>query len=104
MTKRFVIEGTWSGYTSAQRKVVHRTVHQPGYQKLRAWVEKNSAITFTDGTQLMLKVRDCEPRERVQEIRGYVSLIWDCHFYDTTSVNSLKDAQAAARRRNVLTT
>ena len=68
--KRFVIEGIWSGYRSSQRKVVHRAVtHLPGrYEHLRT-------IRYTDGTTLDLTIRPVKPRERVQEIKGYTSLI-----------------------------
>lgn len=69
--KRFVVEGEWTGYTSAQRRVVHRTVEtlfRSGYEKLRRQA-------FGDGTSLIVSVRDAEPRERVEEIHGYDSLL-----------------------------
>lgn len=89
MSKRFIIEGEWSGYTSRQQRIVHRTVHAGSFKKLRAWAEKNGGIQFTDGTLLRLKVRDCKPRERVEQIHGYTSLIKDCQFHDVTSVAAL---------------
>ena len=88
---RFVIEGEWSGYHSGQQQIVHRTVHKNSYKKLRAWVEKTHGIRYTDGTMLYLTVRDCKPRESVKEIRGYVSLINDCSFYDVDSVAALPE-------------
>ena len=91
--KRFIIEGTWSGYNSGQRHVVHRTVHTASYKKLRAWAEKTSAIYYTDGTSLNIAVRDTKPRERVKEIRGYVALIADCAYYDVNSVAALQAKQ-----------
>ena len=86
---RFVIEGKWSRYNPAQRSVVHRTVHPSTFKKLRVWAEKVSSITYADGTCLYLTVRDCEARERVQEIHGYDSLIADCVKYDVDSVDEL---------------
>ena len=91
--KRFIIEGTWSGYSNNQRRVVHRTVHTASYKKLRAWAEKTHAIFYSDGTSLDIAVRDTKPRERVKEIRGYVSLISDCAYYDVNSVAALQAKQ-----------
>ena len=87
--KRFIIEGEWSGYTSTQRRVVHRTAHQGSYNKLRAWAEKTHAIYYTDGTALILSVRDCKPRERVKQVHGYDALIKDCALYNVNSVSEL---------------
>jgi hypothetical protein len=64
---RYVLEGTWSGYHSVQRRVVHREV-------IRKPIEL-SCIQYTDGTTLQIYVREARPRERVQEINGYGSLI-----------------------------
>jgi len=70
MTKRYVIEGEWSGYTSSQSRICHRVVtqHPNDYKKIQA-------IQYTDGTCLYLTVRPCLPRERIKEIHGYDSLI-----------------------------
>lgn len=95
MANRFVIEGTWSGYTS-QSRVVHRTVHDGAFKRLRAWAEKTYAIRYTDGTCLFLRVRDCEPRERVEEIRGYSRLINDCAYHGVDSVDALSAAKRPA--------
>ena len=95
---RFIIEGEWSGYTSSQQRVVHRTVHAASWKELRAWAEKTYGIRYTDGTMLLLRVRDCKPRERVQVIKGYDSLIRDCQFYDVNSVEALQVASANVRR------
>lgn len=97
MTKRFVIEGEWTGYRSSQQRVVHRTVHSGAMKKLRSWAEKTYGIRYTDGTMLLLRVRDCKPRERVQVIRGYDSLISDCHYYDVDSVDGLQAARTARK-------
>jgi len=93
MAVRFIIEGEWSGYTSGQQRIVHRSVHAGSYKKLRAWAEKAFAISYTDGTCLYIKVRDCKPRERVQQILGYKSLIADCAYYDVNSVFALQQRQ-----------
>ena len=90
MKTRFVIEGEWTGYRSSQRRIVHRTVHKGSFKNLRAWAEKTYGISYTDGTMLLLTVRDCKPRERVQQIHGYDSLIRDCAMYDVNSVNALE--------------
>lgn len=89
--KRFVIEGEWSGYRSSQQRVVHRQAYPGGRKKFREWAEKVGGIRYTDGTMLYLIVRDCKPRERVKEIRGYTSLIEDCFYYEVASVSALYD-------------
>lgn len=87
---RYVIEGRWSGYTRSQEHVAHRSVHQGAFKRLRAWVETNPYIIFTDGTQLCLSVRDCLPRERVAQKHGYGGLIEDCAHYRVSSVAELR--------------
>lgn len=87
---RFIIEGTWSGYTKAQAHVVHRMVYPSSRKKLREWASKTHGISYSDGTMLYLDVRDCTPRERVQEKRGYESLINDCFYKNVNSVMDLK--------------
>lgn len=75
-TKRFVVEGEWSGYTSAQQRVVHRTVEtywRDGYERIRSH-------NFSDGTYLAVRVRDALPRERVVEIHGYDKLLREAAF------------------------
>lgn len=86
---RFIIEGEWSGYHSGQRRVVHRTVHSRAYKSLRAWVERVGCIIYTDGTSLDLTVRDCKPRERVQQINGYGRLIAECAHHNINCVAQL---------------
>jgi hypothetical protein len=92
---RFVIEGTWNGYRSSQRRIVHRTVHKGSEKKLRAWVAANRFINYTDGTSLVLDVRDCKPREKVQVLNGYGKLIRDCCFYNVSSVAALNVADGS---------
>lgn len=70
---RFVLEGTWSGYSSNPR-VVHREVV---YNK-RAWrLSTLHAIQYTDGTTLNLSLRPAQHLERVEQIFGYSKLIRD---------------------------
>ena len=90
---RFVIDGEWSGYNSGQTRIVHRTVHNGAFKKLRNWAEEAGCIVFSDGTVLTLQARDCKPEERVQEIHGYDKLIEDCAFYKVKSVNELRQAR-----------
>lgn len=103
MSKRFVIEGTWSGYISAQGRVVHRTVHSAALKSLRAWVEKTHGILYTDGTMLYLTVRDTKPRERVKQIHGYDGLIFDCKFYDVDSVAALQQERERIKAERAAT-
>lgn len=85
--KRFVIEGEWSGYTSAQRRVVHR--HVTTKEALVEWVRKTYGIRYTDNTVLALTVRPCRPHERVKENASYKSLIEDCFYAGVSSVDAL---------------
>ena len=107
-TTRFIIEGVWSGYRSSQRRVVHRTAHKRNMKRLRAWAEKTHGIQYTDGTMLYLTVRDCKPREKVKEIKGYVELIKECAHYEVSSVTALSEQksmtrdQAKAQREEIL--
>jgi hypothetical protein len=86
---RFVIEGEWLGYRSSMDRVVHRTVHSVAFKRLREWCEKNPYIHYTDGTRLRLTVRDCKPREHVEQIHGYDELIRCCVAENKTRVEDL---------------
>ena len=73
--ERYVVEGVWSGYVSAQSRVVHRTV------ETRDFAEKVMAlgsILYTDGTSLWLSAKPIPKGERVKESNQYGSLIRDC--------------------------
>jgi hypothetical protein len=70
---RYVLEGEWSGYTSSQRRVVHREVISS--EKRAERLKKLAGIRYTDGTTLMMFLRVAKPRERVQEVHSYTSLI-----------------------------
>ena len=97
MNARWILEGRWSGYTSSQSRIAHREVIS-GLPKLRAAIEAAHGIRYTDGTMLILSVRDAKPRERVQAINGYNSLIRDCAHYGVWSVAKLQAAKDAARK------
>ena len=74
MATRFVLEGEWTGYTSSQSRVVHREV----VTGKRVEALKNlHTIIYTDGTSLLLHLREAKPREKVQEVKSYTSLIND---------------------------
>lgn len=68
----FILEGEWSGYTSAQRHIVHREVVS---QKRADALRKIYGIRYTDGTMLFLSVRERKSRERVETKNSYGSLI-----------------------------
>ena len=93
--KRYVLEGTWRGYTSAMDRVVHREVITADRRKFLGWLQKTFCIRYTDGTTLELRVREANPGERVEEKRAYTELIWECFFYDVTSVAQLADRKSA---------
>lgn len=71
---RYVLEGTWTGYVSRQSRVVHREIiTKKRADKLRHMHK----IVYTDGTALLLHVREAEYREQVREIFSYRELIRD---------------------------
>lgn len=92
---RYIIEGYWSGYRSGQGRICHRTVHKASEKGLRAWIEKTHSIGYSDGTCLVLSVRDCLPRERVEQIHGYTTLIKDCYYNKVDSVSALQSLRKA---------
>ncbi|KAA0089312.1 hypothetical protein CIW54_07545 [Paraburkholderia sp. T12-10] len=98
---RYIIEGTWQGYRSSQDRVVHRSVHDEAEKKLRAWAEQAFSIRYTDGTCLILSVRDCKPRERVAQTLSYMKLIRDCAHYGVSTVQALLDAEKTARSKKL---
>lgn len=74
-TPRYVLEGTWTGYTAAQCRVVHREVVRDAKRIER--LRNLHVIVYTDGTSLILRLREAEPYERVEEKHSYDSLIRD---------------------------
>jgi hypothetical protein len=71
---RYVLEGTWTGYVSRQSRVVHREVISEKRADVLRGIHK---IVYTDGTALLLNVREAKPRERVEVNDSYGSLIRD---------------------------
>ena len=73
MSKRFVVECVWNGYTSSQRRVCHRTVET---YKAKS-IEKIHTVAFTDNTTMNVTVRPCKLREQVKEMDCYGTLLND---------------------------
>lgn len=69
---RYIVEGTWTGYVSRQSRVVHREVITP---KRAAALKRLHKIIYTDGTALLINVRESKYREKVTEIHSYTDLI-----------------------------
>lgn len=74
MSTRYVVEGTWTGYASRQSRVVHREVISA---KRAERLKTLHTIFYTDGTALLIDVREAEKRERVQQILSYRGLLLD---------------------------
>lgn len=69
---RYVLEATWSGYSSNQRRLCHcMEITRP-----RAY-EGLHQINFTDGTAMYVNIRPCKFREKVISIHGYDSVFRD---------------------------
>ena len=71
---QYVLEGEWTGYTSAQRRIVHREIVEG---KRAERLKGLHVIVYTDGTSLILRMRPKRFREKVHIINGYNSLIRD---------------------------
>lgn len=98
IARRFVIEGTWTGYRSSQERVVYRSVHTRTERKLLEWARKTYGIRYTDGTMLLIRVRNAEHLERVKELKGgYGKLIQECVHYGVSSVQELVDIEQASK-------
>lgn len=96
----YIIEGTWSGYNSSQRRVVHREYTSSA--KRAEHIKAISSITYSDGTCLDLSVREKHDRKPRQPIRGYNELIEDCLFYGVSSVMALREAKEKRRAERKL--
>lgn len=71
---RIVLEGTWTGYVSRQSRIVHREIiNNKRAERLR----KLHKIVYTDGTALLINVRETELREKIVPIHSYNDLIRD---------------------------
>lgn len=91
----YVLEGEWTGYTSRQRRVVHREViTEKRAEKLRSL----HRIVYTDGTSLVINVREAKLRERVVSITGYTKLIREAeaHGGSVVRVADLADGRPKA--------
>lgn len=80
------VEGEWSGYTSAQCRVVHRMYCSDKFaEKIKAL---GYGIRFTDGTYLILRITKV-PRRGKDVIRSYDDLIYKCINAGVNSVAEL---------------
>lgn len=86
---RYILEGKWSGYCSSQQRVVHRTVISERRAK-QIGDAQLTGILYTDGTWLHLCCRPAKPRERVDVMDSYSSLIDKCLRYGVSSVAALR--------------
>ena len=74
---RYVIEGMWRGYRSLQDHVCHREVYV-SRRKQSSFIEalkRIYSLPFSDGTALILSVREAKPREKVVEKHAYTQMI-----------------------------
>lgn len=91
-----MIEGVWTGYYSHQRRVCHRAF--VGNKYGRKVMALGRAITFSDGTDLILYVtQNVRPSKSRPRIDGYSQLIRECVEWNCTSVRSLSEKQNAAK-------
>lgn len=86
--KRYVLEASWSGYTSSQSRVCHRQVISA---KKAAILQNLDAVRFTDNTYLYIEVREANFRETVKELKGYTELLNDCYFKKASGCVSVLD-------------
>jgi len=80
---RYVLEGEWTGYCSSQQRVVHREVIS---ERRRERLNGLHAIQYTDGTKLLIHIREAKPRERIAEVHSYRELICDAERPDQRPV------------------
>lgn len=81
---RFILEGTWTGYTSAQSRVCHREVISAKRAERLSGLHK---IVYTDGTSLLIHVREAEYREKIVPNYSYRKLIADAERHGGSVVN-----------------
>ena len=85
---RWLITGTWSGYSSSQSRVCHSEVVSD--EKLAKAVSNMGGIQFTDGTWLSLNVRELGYREKVAKGQNsYGKLSRECAEKNVNSVEAL---------------
>jgi hypothetical protein len=71
---RYILEGTWTGYVSRQSRVCHREVLTGKRAESLRGLHK---IVFTDGTSLLISIREASPREKIVPNNQYGELIRD---------------------------
>jgi hypothetical protein len=71
---RFILEGTWTGYVSRQSRVVHREVLT---EKRAESLKGLHKIVYTDGTALLISIREAGHREKIVPVNSYGELIRD---------------------------
>ncbi len=69
---RFILEGTWTGYTSSQSRVCHREIISAKRAEILKGLHK---IVYTDGTSLLIHVREAGYREKITPNHQYNELI-----------------------------
>lgn len=91
---RFILEGTWTGYTSSQSRVCHREILT---EKRADSLRGLHRIVFTDNTSLLISIREAQPREKIVVNNQYGSLIREAeqHGGSAVRVADLADARPA---------
>jgi len=100
---RFVIEGEWTGYQSSQRRVCHRevlTITNPKTSKVLKALQSLYSIPFSDGTSLVISVREARYREKVAELHGYTKLIRDAMYAEIDKQEKVEVAAPGAGEEN----
>ena len=90
---RWIVEGIWSGYRASQSRPCHRVIVRN--RKTAEAFAKIDTVVFTDGTTMSVPVREAKPREKIQEIHGYTSLLNDFRYRGMTGYCSVSDLIAA---------
>lgn len=93
---RFVLEGTWTGYTSSQSRVCHREVLT---EKRADSLRHLHRIVYTDGTSLLISIREAKPREAIKPIHQYNELIRDAERYGGSVVKVADICDAAEKKK-----
>jgi len=94
--KRFVLEGTWGGYSSNQVHVCYRRVIHGNMVKRYSRV---TSVIFSDGTNLYLNIRPRVPREKVVQLRSYDNLVDDAVYSERTGFVQQTDLEADHKAR-----
>jgi hypothetical protein len=77
---RYIIEGTWRGYRSSQDHVCHREIYKTNCKDSVRFIQalrKIHSLSFSDGTALILRVREAKPCEKVEQKLSYCEFIRD---------------------------